>query len=187
MLEIKRLFGDAATIRLGEEATEAFAKQEGKDYAIIHFGVHGIMEEQNGLDSALALSQPEAQGREATREDNGYLQAWEIFEQMKLKADLIVLSACEVGLGEKIRGEGLVGLTRAFQYAGARSVVVSLWDVDDDSGAALMTRFYSELRNKESKDVGLQLALIAVRSDRTKTKWRHPYYWAPFILTGDWQ
>ena len=117
-------------------------------------------------------------------EDNGLLQAYEVFEHVRLNADLVVLSACQTGLGREMRGEGLIGLTRAFLYAGANSVVVSLWEVSDASTAALMKEFYQELRKGTSKDVALQKAQMAVRGH---PKWQHPFYWAPFILVGDWQ
>src|SRR5258707_9276057 len=84
--------------------------------------------------------------------DNGLLQAWEIFEQVHIDADLVTLSACETGLGQEIGGEGLIGLTRAFQYAGARSVLASLWNVADESTADLMRRFYGHLKAGLSKD-----------------------------------
>lgn len=182
--EIGSLFGQSATIRLGRQATETSAKEESKDYSILHFAVHGLLDTDVGLNSSLALSQPEMLGGKASEKDNGLWQAWEIFEQARLKADLVVLSACETGSGENVRGEGLIGLTRAFQYAGAKSIVMSLWSVDDASTATFMTAFYQELRRGASKDVALQKAMEATRN---KEKWRHPFYWSPFILVGDWQ
>ena len=181
---IVRLFGTSAAAKLGPQATETAAKRETRDVDILHFAVHGWIDEEIGLSSGLALSQPEAVGRVPTAEDNGLLQAWEIFERVRLNADLVVLSACQTGLGQELRGEGLIGLTRAFLYAGARSVVVSLWDVSDPATAAYMTAFYGELRKGASKDVALQRAMIAVSRN---PRCRHPFFWAPFILVGDWQ
>jgi len=181
---IGKLFGKVATIKLDQEATETTAKQESKKYSILHFAVHGKMDEQTGLNSGLALSQPEALGRESTKDDDGLLQAWEILGEMRLNADLVVLSGCETGLGQRVRGEGLIGLTQAFQYAGARSVVTSLWEVNDASTATLMTAFYQELNKGTSKDIALQRAM---RTVRTNPKWQHPFFWSPFILVGDWQ
>jgi CHAT domain-containing protein len=146
--------------------------------------VHGWFDEQTGLNSGLAFSQLEALGAQAKAGDNGLWQAWEIFEKAHLNADLVALSACQTGLGQELRGEGLVGLTWAFQYAGAKSLVVSLWEVADPSTAELMTAFYKELRGGKSKDEALRKAMEAVRS---KPKWAHPYYWSPFILVGDWK
>ncbi|MBI1923045.1 tetratricopeptide repeat protein [Candidatus Poribacteria bacterium] len=181
---IARLFGKSARTKLGQEATETAAKRESQDADLLHFACHGWLDEQMGLSSALALSQPEALGLEAKEDDNGLLQAWEILEQVRLKADLVVLSACQTGLGQEVRGEGLIGLTRAFLYAGANSVVASLWEVSDASTAALMRAFYQHLRKGASKDVALQKAMATVRRN---PKYQHPFYWSPFILVGDWQ
>jgi CHAT domain-containing protein len=110
------------------------------------------------------------------------LQVFEIFN-LKLNADLVVLSACETGLGKQVKGEGLVGLTRAFLYARTPSVAVSLWKVLDTSTADLMVRFYGHLKNgKRSKaDALRQAQLEMIRQGQ----FAHPFYWAPFILVGD--
>jgi CHAT domain-containing protein len=156
VIEIARLYGSAATVKLGQDVTKLAAQQESPNYTILHFAVHGWLDDQIGLNSGLALSQPEASGRKAEKGNNGLWQAWEIIGQTKVKADLVVLSACLTGLGQTVRGEGIVGLTRAFQYAGAKSVVVSMWSVSDTSTAALMSAFYQELRRGVVKDVALQ-------------------------------
>lgn len=166
---------------LGEEATEERAKSVGSQARILHFACHGLLNERFPLDSALALTIPEhpVEGR-----DNGLLQAWEIFESVRLDADLVTLSACDSALGKEMGGEGLIGLTRAFQYAGARSVVASLWSVSDDSTADLMKSFYGYLREGRSKDE----ALRAAQTDLIRSQeFSHPYYWAAFQLTGDWK
>jgi CHAT domain-containing protein len=107
-----------------------------------------------------------------------------IFESVRLDADLVTLSACDSALGKEMGGEGLVGLTRAFQFAGARSVLASLWSVSDVSTADLMTRFYGYLREGRSKDEALRAAQVdLIRSQ----DFAHPYYWAAFQLTGDWR
>src|SRR6185436_16010655 len=90
--------------------------------------------------------------------DNGLLQAWEVFEQVRLNADLVVLSACESALGKELGGEGLIGLTRAFQYAGARTVLASLWKISDRTTAELMVRFYKHLKDGMTKDEALRAA-----------------------------
>jgi CHAT domain-containing protein len=182
--QIVSLFGRTASARLGQAATEAAARRDTRDVQILHFASHGWIDDEMGLSSGLALSQPEALGRAPTAEDNGWLQAWEIFESVRLQADLVVLSACRTGLGQDLRGEGLIGLTRAFLYAGARSVVVSLWDISDAGAADYMTAFYRELRRGGSKDAALQRAAAAVSRDPAR---RHPFYWAAFTLTGSWQ
>jgi CHAT domain-containing protein/tetratricopeptide (TPR) repeat protein len=184
VVELRNLFGKSATVRLGRQATETAARTESNAYSILHFAVHGLLDDDVGLNSSLALSRPEMMGGTVTKDDNGLWQAWEIFEQPRLKADLVTLSACEANLGENVRGEGLIGLTRAFQYAGAKSVLVSLWEVNDESTAPLMKAFYRELQKGADKDIALQKASVTLRGQQ---KWEHPYHWAPFILVGDWQ
>ena len=112
---------------LGRDATEGHAKALGKDVRYVHFACHGLLDERFPLSSALVAAD------RGTGGDNGLLEAWEIFEKVRLDADLVTLSACETALGKEMGGEGLVGLTRAFQYAGARSVLASLWTVADES------------------------------------------------------
>ena len=169
-----------ARVLLGREATEAALKSLAPQARRLHVACHGLLDERFPLNSALALSTPEElqEGR-----DNGLLQAWEIFEEMRLDADLVTLSACDSGLGKEMGGEGLVGLVRAFQFAGARSVLASLWSVSDDSTADLMRRFYGYLREGRSKDEALRAAQVDLIRDRDLA---HPYHWAAFQLTGDW-
>jgi CHAT domain-containing protein/Tfp pilus assembly protein PilF len=178
---IAALYPERSQKYVGAEATEERAKAVGSEVRYIHFAVHGLLDERFPMNSALALTLPEeaVEGR-----DNGLLQAWEILEQMRVDADLITLSACESGLGQELNGEGLIGLTRAFQYAGARSVLASLWKVNDFWTMQLMTRVYRELRAGRSKDEALRLAQLELRRSRRAS---HPYYWAAFSLTGDWQ
>src|SRR5207249_3796589 len=111
----------------------------------------------------------------------GALQAWEIMN-LNLRAELVVLSACETARGENVRSDGIVGLTRALQIAGARSVVTSQWKVADASTARLMVAFHRNLRQGLAKDEALRRAMLLVQQD---PKTAHPYFWAPFILTGD--
>jgi CHAT domain-containing protein len=112
------------------------------------------------LNSALALTIPK---KVVEGKYNGLLQAWEIFKQVRIDADLVTLSACNTALGQELSGEGLIGLTRAFQYAGARSILASLWSVDDWQTARLMKTFYTHLRSAESKDEALRAAQIVAR------------------------
>lgn len=175
---IAALYPEARTF-LGAEATEERVKSIGREVGILHLAAHGLLDERFPLDSSLALTLPEPpeEGK-----DNGLLQAWEIFEQVRLDADLVTLSACDSGLGRELGGEGLVGLTRAFQYAGARSVLASLWSVSDESTSALMQHFYRSLRSGRSRDEALRSAQAALLRSRG---FSHPYYWAGFQLTGD--
>ena len=163
---------------LGAEATEGRAKAVGRGARIVHFACHGLLDERNPLDSALALAIPEAPGR-----DNGLLQAWEVLEGVRLDADLVTLSACETALGAEEGGEGMVGLTRAFQWAGARSVVASLWTVSDDSTATLMKELYRRLAAGTAKDEALRLAQLSLLSAGGDLA--HPFFWAGFELLGD--
>lgn len=141
----------------------------------IHFATHGFLKERQPELSGLVLSRTPG-----SRED-GLLQVYEIFN-LDLDADLVVLSACDTGLGAMVSGEGLVGVTRAFLYAGARSVVVSLWQVDDASTPDLMISFYRHLDQDEDKAESLRLAKLEMIREE---KFSHPFYWAPFILIGE--
>jgi CHAT domain-containing protein len=115
--------------------------------------------------------------------DDGVLQAWEIGPSLPLHAELVVLSACETGRGEKVRGEGVIGLTRSLLGAGARSVVATQWRVADEAAASLMVSFHSNLRaGGVARDEALRRAMAEVESDRAT---RQPFFWAGFFLTGD--
>jgi CHAT domain-containing protein/Tfp pilus assembly protein PilF len=184
---IANVFSKQATMYVGDRATEERVKAIGRDVRYIHFATHGFLNERMPLNSALVLTMPETP---ADGQDNGLLQAWEILEQLRIDADLVVLSACETGLGKEIGGEGLVGLTRAFQYAGARSIVASLWSVADESTPELMKRFYRYLTDGKSKDEALraaQIDLIRSSSHTSSLDTSHPFHWAAFQLIGDWR
>ena len=191
--EIATLFPpDRRRTYLDREASEEHAKAIGKDARIVHFATHGFVDDRSPFDSGLVLSIPEelAEGR-----DNGLLQVWEIFESVRLDADLVVLSACETGVGEIRGGEGIIGLTRAFQYAGARSVLASLWRVEDEATAELMQRFYRHLRAGKAKDEALRAAQLELirrplrvpngRGGWTERNAAAPYFWAALQLVGD--
>lgn len=183
-----------ARLYLGEEATEERAKAVASGARILHFATHGHLDDRTPLDSALVLTIPEElrPGR-----DNGLLQVWEIFESVRLDTDLVVLSACESALGRELSGEGLIGLTRAFQYAGARSVVASLWSVADQVTADLMARFHRHYAAGSSKDEALRQAQIELISEPIRiatadgqtvdTDASAPFFWAAFQLFGDWR
>ena len=176
---ISRLYrpGEADTI-LDDRATEEDVKTRQLDrYRIIHFATHGVLSEARPQFSGLALTLPGVGSTE-----DGLLQVYEIFN-LKLNADLVVLSACETALGKQVKGEGLVGLVQAFLYAGARSVAVSLWDVEDRATADLMIRFYHYLQNP---NISRAEALRRAQLDLIGTPGlAHPYNWSAFILAGD--
>jgi CHAT domain-containing protein/Tfp pilus assembly protein PilF len=178
---IAKLFPERSRMYLGAEATEERAKAVGTGVRYIHFATHGLLDERLPLNSAVVLTIPE---KVAEGQENGLLQGWEIFDQVRLDADLVTLSACNTGLGQELSGEGLIGLTRAFQYAGARSVLASLWNVDDFRTMQLMMSFYSQLKNGKTKDEALRQAQIEFLHNRSSYS---PYYWAAFSLSGDWK
>jgi CHAT domain-containing protein/Tfp pilus assembly protein PilF len=174
---VAALFPGAQT-HLGANADERTVLAEAAGARYLHFATHARFDPDHGLDSALLLALP----AKTTPGNNGLLQAWEVAQKLTLDASLVTLSGCDTGLGAVVAGEGLMGLARAFQYAGARAVVVSLWEVTDGATAALMTRFYQGLRQGLPKDQALSAAEALVRADPAT---RHPYYWAAFQLNGD--
>lgn len=168
---------DQVKIYVGERATESAVKKEAlKDYQYIHFATHSVVDEDMPARSGVILSPI------GERNEDGILQMREIFG-LELNADLVVLSACKTGLGKMVKGEGLVSLTRAFMYAGAESLVVSLWSVSDESTAEFMKSFYGHMKSGESKSQALRRAkLEMIRS--TTLAYRLPYFWAAFVLIG---
>jgi len=153
---------------------EEAVKGESLDrYRYIHFATHGILDEQHPARSGLALSA-------AAGKEDGILQVNEIAD-LRLHADLVTLSACNTGLGELVSGEGMLGLVRAFLYAGASSVAVSLWNVNDAATAALMKDFYRGLSRGLQSDRALRRAKIELLH-QDNAVWRHPHYWAAFEL-----
>lgn len=179
---IAALFPGQARTFLGARAGEARVRSLPRDTRYVHFALHALIDPRAPLDSALAFAPPtEAQ----PALDNGLLQAWEIFESVRLDAELVTLSACQTGLGREVGGEGLLGLVRAFHYAGARSVLASLWSVSDRSTAELMRAFYAQLKRGVSKDEALRQAQLELL--RQGDARAHPFHWAAFQLSGDWR
>jgi CHAT domain-containing protein len=150
------------------------------NYQILHFATHGLLNSEHPELSGLVLSLVDAQGKP----QNGFVRLHDIYN-LKLRANLVVLSACQTGLGKDIKGEGLVGFTRGFMYAGAPRVVASLWKVDDRATAELMKRFYAAMFGQEHRSpaAALRQAQQALAAD---SRWSAPYYWAAFVLQGDW-
>jgi CHAT domain-containing protein/predicted negative regulator of RcsB-dependent stress response len=149
-------------------------------YRYLHFATHGMLDaEREGL-SALVLSLVDEQGKP----QDGFLRVHEIYN-LNLPAELVVLSACQTGLGKEYKGEGLVGLTRGFMYAGAARVVVSLWNVNDRATSELMPRFYQKML-KEGQSPAAALRSSQVEMWRQK-QWAAPYDWAAFVLQGEWK
>ena len=148
-------------------------------FRYVHFATHGYFDSARPELSAIVLSLVDQHGNP----EDGFLRSHDIFN-LKLPAELVVLSACETGLGKDIRGEGLVGLTRGFMYAGARRVIVSLWNVNDKATASLMQRVYvGILKNKNTPAASLRAAQIEMWKQK---QWQAPYYWAGFVMQGEW-
>lgn len=167
--ERKRLY-------VGKESTEKAFKQESSNrYRWIHLASHGLLDEQDPGRSAIALA------LDGNNAEDGFLRATEIAD-LDLDCDLVTLSACDTGKGQLSSGEGIIGLSRSFLIAGARSVVVSQWTVSDISTAQLMKDFYQQLVNNVGKPAALREAKLHMLHSRSVT--RHPYYWAPFVIIG---
>lgn len=165
---------------LGFDANRAAAM--GDDlikYRVIHFATHSYLDSMHPKLSSIALSMFDREGRS----QNGFLRAHEVFN-LRLGAELVVLSGCRTGLGKEVKGEGLYGMTRGFMYAGSKRVVVSLWDVQDQATARLMSDFYRELLGpkRSAPPAALRAAQIAIWRDG---RWQAPYYWAGFVLQGE--
>lgn len=169
------IYGAADSLVLtGAGADESSFKREAPGARILHVAAHGVVDPVNGLHSRLLLS-PSAGGGE-----DGWLEAWELMN-MRLSADLVVLSACETGRGRAAEGEGLLGLTWALFVSGAKAAVVSQWRVESESTTDLMVGFHQRLRRGERGEVALRGAVLALMKNPA---YRHPMYWAPFIYSG---
>lgn len=189
---IARIWGiplDSEHINLRQQATVKRVRELPLfRYRMLHFATHGVLEDDAGVATQPALVLSLDSGGENT---GSLLQFTDILT-LKLNADLVVLSACQTGLGRLRKGEGIIGLTRAFLYAGASSVVVSLWKVQDQSTSLLMEHFYGQLKQGQSKAEALRQAKLAVLQATIDLKaidmpqpLASPFFWAPFILIGD--
>jgi CHAT domain-containing protein/Tfp pilus assembly protein PilF len=157
----------------------ALSKELGQ-YRIVHFATHGLLDNDHPELSGLVLSLVDSRGKP----QNGFLELQDVYN-MNLPVDLVVLSACETGLGKEINGEGLVGITRGFMYAGAPRVVASLWKVDDAATADLMGRFYrAMLKDGIRPAAALRQAQLEMWKDK---RWADPYNWAAFTIEGEWR
>ena len=160
------------TLLTRERATESWVREHISEFGIIHLASHGEFDPVNPLFSAIRLA--------PDQKSDGKLQADEIFG-LKINADLVVLSACQTGLGDVRSGDDVVGMNRAFIFAGTHSLMSSLWRVSDVSTAILMKQFYREYARGD-KAASLRKAMLHV-----KNRYPHPGYWGAFVLTGDYQ
>ena len=148
-------------------------------FRLVHFATHGVVDSRHPEMSGLILSLVDRRGR---RQD-GYLRLGDIYK-LKLSADLVVLSSCDSALGKDLESEGIIGLPRGFLYAGAKSVIASLWKVNDDATATLMSRLYARLKKGETPSSALRGAQLEMEKDE---QWSNPYYWAAFVLQGEYR
>ncbi|MBI3473365.1 MAG: CHAT domain-containing protein [Candidatus Solibacter usitatus] len=160
---------------------EAATRSDLREFRIVHYATHGLLDESQPEQSGLALSMVDERGQAR----DGFLRLQDIY-RMKLPVDLVVLSACQTGLGKDVRGEGVLGLTRAFLAAGAKRVVASLWKVDDEATAEFMGHFYRAMLGPRrlTAPVALRSAQNTMQKD---PRWRSPFYWSAFVLQGDWR
>jgi CHAT domain-containing protein len=168
-------------IETGLEASrENVKKPEIGQYRVIHFATHGLFDADNPERSGIVLSMVDGQGNLR----DGVLRLHDIYN-LNLPAELVVLSACNTAIGKDIKGEGLIGLTRGFMYAGAARVISSLWKVDDEASAELMRRFYQKmLKAGERPAAALRSAQVEMLNTR---RWNSPRHWAGFIIQGEWE
>lgn len=164
-----------SSVFLNTKANEAAIKSESlKDFSLVHFATHGVVDEKSPELSRIYL-------QTETEAEDGNLFAGEIYN-LQLNADLVALSACQTGLGKISKGEGVIGLSRALVYAGAKNIIVSFWSVADESTAQLMTDFYKQLLENPSTNYSRDLR--KAKLNLLQGNYSAPYYWAPFILIG---
>ncbi len=165
-----------ADVLLGADATETNTKKKAIDnYKVVHFACHGIIGVDNPLNSALVLVE------DPLGKDDGYLQAKEILN-MRIGADLVLLSSCESGLEAASIGYGVMGISKAFIKSGAKSVIATLWKINDRTTAYLIRQFFEKLLAGYTKNEALRYAKLSM----ARSKYSHPYYWAGFVLNGEY-
>ena len=172
---IRNLIG--GEILLGDEATEKNIREKISTSGIIHFATHAFVDDQDPRSSKLLLSKSESDG-------DGVLDLTEILD-LRINAEMLVLSACQTGFGPFKGGEGVLSLAHAFNYAGAQSTVMSLWKIPDQSATKIMTSFYQGLAKGLPKNEALTEAKKYYRETTVEPELRHPFYWAGFRVDGD--
>ncbi len=150
------------------------------NYRFVHFATHGFVNSEKPELSGIVMSLVDSQGNP----QNGFLRLSDVFN-LNLPVELVVLSACQTGLGKQIKGEGLVCLTRGFMYAGASRIITSFWNVDDQATAQLMTQLYQEMLN-DGLTPAAALREAQLRLWKNK-EYKNPYYWAAFAIQGEWE
>jgi CHAT domain-containing protein/predicted negative regulator of RcsB-dependent stress response len=177
---IGELAGSDSAIYVEYDATRArFLSVDLSQFRIVHVVTHGVLDDKHPELSGLVLSLVDGNAQPI----DGFVSLADIY-RLHAPVDLVVLSACHTALGQQLRGEGLIGLTRGFMYAGASGVVASLWKVDDRATAELMKHFYA---NMLQRGMGPAAALRTAQNEiRSQAKWSAPYYWAGFTFQGDY-
>lgn len=181
LAKLKEIGGPSSSIVTEFSASrEAFQRTDFSKFSILHVATHGILDPNRPEYSGFILSTVDPEGRG----QQGFITVRDVFE-LQAPVDLVVLSACRTGLGKDVRGEGLIGLTRGFMYAGASSIAASLWNVNDEVSAELMKLFYA---NMLEKDMTPAAALRAAQNTiRQRPEWRSPHYWAAFTFQGEYK
>jgi len=163
---------------IGADANESIFKENAEQHGILHLAMHGLVDKKNPEFSGLAMTEDRGKG-----EDN-FLYAYEI-KQLELNAGLVVLSACETGIGKYQRGEGVVSIGRGFIYAGAPALLMTLWSLNDQSGAIIIEKFYKNMSEGQPKDEAIRNAKLYYL-DKFPSRYSHPFMWAAFIQVGDY-
>ena len=178
--EIARVAPARTVEALDFAASRDTAGRDLERFRVVHFATHSVIDNRRPDLSGVVLSLVDRSGRQK----NGYLRLYDIYN-LRLAADLVVLSACQTAMGQEVKGEGLMSLTRGFFYAGAPRVVATLWNIDDRSTVAMMKRFYELMMVRgEQPAAALRQAQLAMIAER---RWEAPYYWAAFTLQGEWR
>ncbi|HKS11092.1 MAG TPA: CHAT domain-containing tetratricopeptide repeat protein [Pyrinomonadaceae bacterium] len=178
---LKDVGGSSSSIVTGFSASrETFQHTDFSKFSILHVATHGVLDPKRPEYSGFILSTVDPEGRR----QEGFITVGDIFE-LQAPVDLVVLSACRTGLGKDVRGEGLIGLTRGFMYAGASSVAATLWNVDDEVTAELMKLFYANMLDKGMVPAAALRA--AQNTIRQQPQWRSPHYWAGFTFQGEYK
>jgi CHAT domain-containing protein len=174
---LKKLYGPARSeVYIGPDAREDRVKAEAGKYREIYIAAHGKLNNTSPMYSHLVMSQPEG-----SEDEDGLLEAWELMK-LDLKANLVVLSACETARGRVGAGEGIIGLSWALFVAGAPTTVVSQWKVESESTTKLMAGFHRNLKMRIGKAEALRQAELKLLAG---SEYRHPFFWAGFVIVGD--
>jgi len=178
VVSISRIFPKKKMdVYLGSRAKEEVIKTlDLKDYQIVHFACHSLLDEQVPSRSSLVLALDD------DPTEDGFLQVREMYN-LRLSAELVILSACQTGKGRIESGEGILGLPRIFFYMGAKSVLSTLWEINDRSTSIFMRQFYWNLERGKTKSEALRQA----KEEMIRSRYSHPYHWAAFILNGEFE